>query len=400
MTESHEHPYDDEIDLVELAASLWEKKWIILGVTALCAAIGVAYALVRTPVYEYSTTIEIGTRLIDGETLLIEPPQTVVAKLERNYIPEAIRTFERELQEDNGDGPNLSVNVGSPSNTNLAVLTSEGSDEIGEYYIPLHSRVLQRLVKDHERAAELERLRLENQIEEARRKLEELTDELVLKVERDELESQLTSARNKLAQLKDQEELLKGEIENLDVQEEIVRKRLEELAAFVEQARGRRSEVQQQVQGGTDGMALMLIEKELQRDIDRRTELEERLLVELPETRASLRSKLEDNQREQTFQEEKVAALKARYEKLLLDQQRLIPPAEARVAELETQLKNLRNTQAVLPPQQSLRPVAGQSGKLIVALSIILGGMLGLFAAFGLMFSNSVREKLKKAPEP
>ena len=399
MTDPSERPYDDEIDLVDLAASLWEKKWIILGVTALCAAIGVAYALVRTPVYEYSTTIEIGTRLVNGETVPIERSQTVVAKLEKNYIPEAIRTFERELQEDNGDFPGLSVNTNSPSNTNLVLLSSEGSEEVGKYYIPLHSRVLQRLAKDHEREAKMERIQLQNQLEEARRKLEELQDERVLKVERNELEAQLSSARNKLAQLKDQEQLIKAEIENLDVQEEIVRKRLEELSEFIERARSRRADAQQQVQDGTDSMALMLIDNQLQGDIDRQTTLEERLLVNLPETRTALRNKLEDNQREQTLQEEKITALEARYEKLLLDQARRIPPVEARVAELETRLETLRNTQAVLPPQQSLKPV-GQGAKLIVALSIILGGMLGLFAAFGLMFSNSVREKLKKTTEP
>jgi len=394
MTETHERPYDDEIDLVELAASLWGQKWVILGVMTLCIALGVVYALVRTPVYEYATTIEIGTRLVAGEPAPIEPPQSVVAKLEKNYIPEAIRTFESDLQTNGGEQRSLSVNTNSPSDTNLVVLTSESSEEFGKYYIPLHNRVLQRLARDHEREAKMERVRLENQLEEARRSLEELQDERILKVERSELETELSTAKNKLAQLKDQEELLKSEIENLDVQEEIVRKRLEELSGFVDQARSRRGEARQQVESGTDSMALMLIDNELQRDIDRQTELEERLLVKLPENRASLRSQLEDNQRQQTLQQEKIAALEARYEKLLLDQERRIPPAEARIAELETQLENLRNTQAVLPPQRSLKPV-GTSGKVIVALSVILGGMLGLFAALGTMFFRSVREKLK-----
>lgn len=386
---------DDEIDLVELAAALWEKKWIIIGVTMVCTAIGLGYALIREPTHEYSTTIEIGTRLMAGETVPIERPQSVVAKLEKNYIPEAIRAFQDEITPDGEQNPLPDIRVESPENTNLVIMSSEGPRAAGDYHIPLHERVLQRLARDHERESRMERVRLQNELEAARRKLEELQDERVLKVERSQLKAQISSATNELAQLEDREELLKAEIENLDVQEDIVRNRLEELSGFVERARNRRTRAQEQVDSGTDSMALMLIDNELQRDIDRQTELEERLLVKLPEKRASLRKELEDNQRKQVLQQEEISALEAEYEKLVLDQERRIPPAQDRVSELETQIESLRSTQAVLPPQRSLKPV-GQGGATILFLSIILGGMLGVFAAFGLMFRSSVAEKLNE----
>lgn len=397
-TESQSRHYDDEIDLAELAAAIWRRKWIVLGVMLACIALGVAYALTRDRIYEYSTTIEIGTRVVDGETRPIERPQTVLAKLEKNYIPEAIRTFEQESEESGGTGIRLNVATNSPENTNLVVLASEGPDELGRYYIPLHNRLLQRLSRDHARQAELQRLELKNQLQMAEQELARIKDERVLRVERDELKTKISAAKNSLEQLKDQAELITAELENMDVQEELIRSRLEELSAFVERARQRRSSAQTEVTDSTDSMALMLIDNELQRDIDRRTELEERLLVELPESRASLRNKLEENQRAQNLQEENIGALEAQYEKLLLDQEREVPRAEARVAELQTQVDTLRETEAVLPPQQSLDPV-GQSRALIVALSVVLGAMLGLFAALASMFAGSVREHLsaKKA---
>jgi capsular polysaccharide biosynthesis protein len=396
MNEANERKYEDEVSLVDLALVLWEQKWVVTGVVILCTLLGIAYTFVKSDTYEYSTTIEIGTRLEGDEARPIEPPGTVASKLERNYIPEAIRTYEQELIANNGGQQlSLGVHVTQPEDTSLVVLTSRATEQLGDYYIRLHSRVVDRIAEDHRRASELEQVRIENRLEEAELRLEELTDERVLRVERKELENRITSAKNKLAQLSDQEELLKAELENLDVQEELIQKRLAELSEYIERARERRADTQSEVQGGAEGMALMLIDNDLQRDIDRQTELEQRLLVELPESRANLRSELEDSQRQQALQRKEITALEAQYEKLLIDQERRVPEAEASVREFETRLENLRETRPVLPPQRSLKTV-GISGKLIVALSVVIGGVLGLFAAMLVGFVHRVRRRIAR----
>lgn len=385
--------YEDEISLEDLAIALWNQKWVIAAVAILTVAIGAGYAFTRPVLYQYTTTIEIGTLLSGEQTRPIEPPQNVVAKLERNYIPEAIRTYEEDLRDTNGHSGRLRVDASSPRDTDLVVLTSEGTEELADYYLPLHQRILKRLAEDHARESELERVRLKNELAEARQELQELSDERILKVERKELQNAIAAERNKLERLRDQEELLNSELENMDVQEELVRDRLDELSGYIEDARERRGLVQQQVEGGAEGMALMLIDNELQRDIDRHNELEERLLVEIPESRSNLRSSLDDNQREQELQGEKIDELEAQYEKLLLDQENRVPRAEARVEELETRVANLRETRAVLPPRQSLDPTGSRS-QLILALSVVLGLMLGVFAALLVGFVRSVSQKL------
>lgn len=385
-----------EVRLVDLAVILWRQRWLIVGVTAVCILLGVIYALIRPGLYEYTTTVEIGTKLEGDATRPIEPPETVVSKLERNYIPEAIRTYEEEMLENNGGGvKRLAVRASHPRDTDLVVLSSEAPDELREYYVRLHNRIVERLASDHQRDSRLERVRIENELELAELRLEELTDERVLQVERNELQNQIVGAKNKLEQLADREELLQAEIENLDVQEDLIARRLEALSEYIAEARERRAETQTEVRGGTEGMALMLISNELQRDIDRQTELEERIMVEIPETRANLRSELEDNQRQQALQREEISALEAEYDKLLLDQERRVPKARALVRELETRFDNLRETQAVLPPQPSLTPV-GAGSVAIVVLSAMLGGILGLIAAVMVVFIGSVRDRLKR----
>lgn len=56
MTPEHPRTYQvhDEIDLFELAADLWEQKWLILLITGICTALAAGYALLATPVYQAS----------------------------------------------------------------------------------------------------------------------------------------------------------------------------------------------------------------------------------------------------------------------------------------------------------------------------------------------------------
>lgn len=48
---------DDEISLVDLAATLWRRKWLIVAVTAIAAVLSVAYALMQPNKYSATSTM-------------------------------------------------------------------------------------------------------------------------------------------------------------------------------------------------------------------------------------------------------------------------------------------------------------------------------------------------------
>lgn len=50
---------DDEIDLLALLGTLIDSKWIIIGITALFCAIGVAVALLSTPIYQANALVQV-----------------------------------------------------------------------------------------------------------------------------------------------------------------------------------------------------------------------------------------------------------------------------------------------------------------------------------------------------
>lgn len=54
-----QHMAEDEIDLTQLVATLWDHKWIIIGVTALVTTLGVLYALLATPVYQADALLQV-----------------------------------------------------------------------------------------------------------------------------------------------------------------------------------------------------------------------------------------------------------------------------------------------------------------------------------------------------
>jgi len=50
---------DDEIDLLALFATLWDQKWLITAITAVFMVIGVAYAIVASPVYRANAIVQV-----------------------------------------------------------------------------------------------------------------------------------------------------------------------------------------------------------------------------------------------------------------------------------------------------------------------------------------------------
>lgn len=59
ISQTSPRPDDDEIDLMALLGTLWDGRWLILILTLLFTAAGVAYALLATPVYRASSMIQV-----------------------------------------------------------------------------------------------------------------------------------------------------------------------------------------------------------------------------------------------------------------------------------------------------------------------------------------------------
>lgn len=66
QTISSSAPTDDEIDLGKLFGILIDAKWFIIGITLLFATIGIAVALLSTPIYKADALIQIEQKSSGG----------------------------------------------------------------------------------------------------------------------------------------------------------------------------------------------------------------------------------------------------------------------------------------------------------------------------------------------
>lgn len=56
---THQEQNNDEIDVLALAGTLWDGRWLILGVTIMATMLGAIYALLAEPVYRADTMVQV-----------------------------------------------------------------------------------------------------------------------------------------------------------------------------------------------------------------------------------------------------------------------------------------------------------------------------------------------------
>ncbi|MFK3698270.1 Wzz/FepE/Etk N-terminal domain-containing protein, partial [Serratia bockelmannii] len=70
---------NDEIDLGRLLGTLLDHRWLIIGVTALFAVVGVVYSLFATPVYQSDALVQVeqnaGNSLLNNLTEMLPSSQ-------------------------------------------------------------------------------------------------------------------------------------------------------------------------------------------------------------------------------------------------------------------------------------------------------------------------------------
>ncbi len=443
---------EDEINLLDIFLVLVKRKKVIAIVAGVCIVIGIVFSFTTSKVYTYSTSIEIGAtgspvsddgfeENVNQQLKLIDNPNTVLAKIQESYI----LVVQREYFNSNPDIKVFKIKARIPKGSELIVLESKGTEELKETHLYIHQQILNRLIQDHKKRIDVTRNQYQVQIEKnklilegildpstldvarkaldnelirAKLKLEELRDPKVLAVPKKGLEREISLIKLKQLERKDQIKLIKEQVKRLDEVERLLQKQSADLNDQINTVILRRQDALKEVSDEAKAMTMLLIDNEIQQNRDRLAGIEERLYVTLKNQRGQLDKSLADNRREQEIQDKEILDVEGKLEKLILDNRRDQARQRPIVAELEAQLKklesdhvrdissqrhkireleiqsvNLRETHAVTPPIQSLR-AKGTSRLLIVSLSIILGVIFGIIAAFIFEFLDKAKLRL------
>ncbi|NOX92233.1 MAG: hypothetical protein GXP18_07230 [Gammaproteobacteria bacterium] len=333
----YESAYEDEINLVDLWLVLMRHRTLMAVVVASCVVAGIVFAVLTPAKYQYSTSIELGTRLSGEDVVVIESPETLLAKVQESYIPLARQQY---LAGHSAVGEVPKIEARIPKGSQIIVLSSKGSESVGVAHKAVQQTVVNMVKTDHNRITDVLRKETEILQNRAVAKLEELKDDATL-----------IQAREK--RLEDISVLLTGQAR--DVRDDLAR------------ARADRANAIRQTKDESRALTLMMLDSGVQQYRQRLAQIDERLKITVVDSRDTLTRQLANNRRAQLSQQDTVVKLKI-------------------------QLANLRETQALVPPMRSPE-ATGPGGSLIVMLALVLGLMLGVFAAFFAEFLSRVRRQ-------
>lgn len=375
-------PHDDEISLVDLVLVLIRRKWWIIGITVVSVAAGIAYSGTQQAEIRYTTTIELA-RLGDGN--LVESPESVRAQMREAVLP----TVRREMRESQDDpafrvpGADAGIPDGGQA-AGLIQITSVGPEHREELIHALHAQLVEQIKAPHDRVIGQEREELVREQREVRESFEEDLERL--RLQRWSREAEIENVRGEMAQLEEQREHLQRQRERVDSRREWLEEQLEA-------AQGRMDELLDRQSGAGDPAPVPQSQIEL---LDQRImDLHQRLQIEIPESEDEIELALRDTARRMETQRLRLSELEIRLEHLEATRARLEDRFQRRIDVLDDRIGRLRTTEArvLAMPMESV----GGNRRLIAVLSLILGLMLGVFAAFFREFATHVRTALDQA---
>jgi len=314
--------YEDEIDILDLWRAIVRQKQVVVGTIVACLLIGGLYAFLMPERYAFTTSIEIGK---NSGGKLIDDPRTASSKLSDGYIPLTIKEFHDTHPDNDGS---YEIQAISSKKSELVLMKAQGRQDEAETYLQLLSSALARLQTDHGR---------------------------ILKVIQNNLDVHLNTARNIAEALLDKADVLAARKKLFAETRKLLQKQIAELQDLTRKAMINRKQAVKEAQDASQGMTMLMIDQGIQQNRNRLATLEERLYVKLEDSSNQLEKSMADNKRNQVEQ-------------------------QIKIRQIQAMISNLQETRAIVPPMQSLRPVA-PNRPLILGLAGVLGLIFGIFAA-------------------
>ena len=149
--------YNDEISLVDLAATFVRRRLVFYVTFLVMTFLAVIYAVMTPAKYEYVSLVQLAE---DGEGEYLEEPGAVAATLENRWIPEEAATFaqinERRLP--------FKVKVSNPKDTGLIKLSTETTEQQATLVRELHTSLINSVIERQQQLLERSRKVLESRI--------------------------------------------------------------------------------------------------------------------------------------------------------------------------------------------------------------------------------------------
>lgn len=389
------YPPADEIDLVDLGVMFWRRRWVIAWVAGALIVLSILAAIFKSPTYEYTTTIELGSMVSQtGTPVPVMDVQSAANILQNSYIPAALAQYAQGA----GSGafiPKVTVTGvnASASGSTALMLACKAKEKLSPACTSVEQNAAQQFVKNNSRLIETMRANLQADLSSAKLDLQGLQNPAVFGVQKLAAEKAIADAKADLATLQSAAGVLKVKKDKLQASTQLYQKQADDLQAHIAEVRKAAIASARQTSDPTQAMANLLLGTETQRSVNLLNDIQQKLMVTLPDQLAMVDKNLADNARSQALQRQAISQNELALQKLLFSHGQDIQSQNVTIGKLQTQLSNVQDTRVLGAPLRSVKP-AGLTRGAILAIGIIISLLLGFFAAMAAGYVEQVRARL------
>jgi capsular polysaccharide biosynthesis protein len=416
-------PEEDGIDLADLLAVLFQRKWFLAGITLMFGCLALGATLMITPKYMALTMLEIGQVLNDRGYENVESADAIVNRSlsrAKAIVGEMRKAEEKSVHEilnselDFSIEDDFKVDVPEEGNFFSMEITAPKKSQA----ILLLSRIDQALVNDHNRIFNHKRNELENKIVQANLEIKDIDIHIVnLSNIIDDIKRQYEQKNGEMKNSIDRQD---SSIQNIQSQQDFLKEKITLLQQEKEDLKGRITESETRYNElinykltantearGEEAIGLMLFSSEAQNMQNYLSQLRELLMFKIPANISEFRTRLKelDNdirniQAEKNLAEKRLQQLEPEQKEKIEKIQGQIKATDGAKQEKGLGIKTLQNkldymitTRVIVPPEFSEDPVSPNM-KLNVALGLVWGVFISVFLGFFLAFWGRNKEKI------
>lgn len=391
------YPYaSEEIDLVDVGVSLWRRWKLMAVVFCVCIGLGLTVAIIRPKPYNYTAVIRLGSYAKqDGSSVSVVTPNSAVAALNQGFINIAIQKYAATHRI---DPRKIRIRASSPSGprggaSDTITLSGKAPLHLGNAYKAIEESATKLLSQSTQAEINVVRAKFQQEMTEAKLKLARIQDPQRVKIEKSALQEDVSSAKSDLESLKEQYAVLKNKNERLQDAEKLYKRQEHQFSKYLDQAR-KENMAASKTDSPSQAMTAMLLNNQIQQNLDRLDNIEQKLTVTLPQEIANAQADMANNKQQQNVKQNTLDQAEAKFANYDAEHQRAIDSQKALIANLKAQIDNIQATQLIVQPSRSIEPV-GLGRTVIAIIAAILGVILALLAAMTSNYISAVRLRLQ-----
>ncbi|MBE0508734.1 MAG: hypothetical protein IBX50_18780, partial [Marinospirillum sp.] len=446
--------YDDEISLIDLGKVLYKRFWVMVFVGTVCVVAALAFALIQKPSYTFRSVLEVGSIPAvteEGEERPIENSESLLARVVNSSIPRAMQAYTLQATSGMDEAAAATAQIilpkimaDTPNNSRLLVLSNSLTNDFKEIERAeiVHELILNDVLETHvERVKTLheglaiQKRNLESQLRQLKgrtsletqlaglrvkksqvdAKVEKLTNDELRQLVLQRLERDLTAAERQMQSLREQETNLRDRMKRqTEEKEQLLNRQLSRAQTDLQTLQQSRQNVIGQGQSAQLAQSLLLIDSQINSAQGSVRTLENNLYLDLPEETANMRREMVELLGSIRLQESLVAEARqavrefkitralavqeataevqqvtTEIDRLEAEYQNQLEQLQNRIADVNNRMEQIQESRIQMRPQRDSQPESNRK-MLILALGVVLGGILGIMAAFFAEFAARV----------